>query len=66
MKKRLYKLMNNSVYGKFMEHLRNRIDVRLVNNKKDYLKWTLKPSTISQKVFHNDLVTIFKSKAKLL
>ena len=41
MEKRLYKLMNNSVYGKFMEHLRNRIDERLVNNKKDYLKWTL-------------------------
>ena len=32
--------MNNVVYGKTMENVRNGIDVRLVSNKKDYLKWT--------------------------
>ena len=32
--------MNNSVYGRTMENLRNRIDVRLVSNKKYNLKWT--------------------------
>ena len=58
--------MNNSVYGKTMENLRNRLDVRLVSNKKDYLKWTSKPSYMSQKVFENDLVVICKNKGTLI
>ena len=32
--------MNNAVYDKAMENLKNRVDVRVVNNVKDYLKWT--------------------------
>ena len=48
-----------------MENLRNRIDVRLVSNKKDCLKWISKPSYISQQIFDNDLVGIHKSKVTL-
>ena len=36
--KALYKLMNNAVYRKTTEKLRNRIDVKLLTNIKDYLK----------------------------
>ena len=32
--KALYKLMSNAVYGKIMANVKNRIDVRLLNNKK--------------------------------
>ena len=39
-----------------MENLRNRIDVKLVSNKKDYLKWTFKPAYMSHKTFDKDLV----------
>ena len=33
--KKTFKLMINSIYGKTMENLRKRINVRLVNNAKD-------------------------------
>ena len=55
-----YKLMSNALYGKITKKIRNRIDVRLVSNKKDYLKWIPKPSYMSQKIIENDLVVILK------
>ena len=36
--------MKNAVYCRTMENLRNKNNVRLASNKKDYLKWTSKPS----------------------
>ena len=38
--KDFFKLMINSVYEKTMANLRKRINVRLVNNAKDFLKYT--------------------------
>ena len=57
--------MNNTIYRKTIENLRNRIDVKLVNNEKDYLQCTSKPSYISHKIFSNNLVAIRKSKLAL-
>ena len=42
--------MSNAVYRKTMENSRNIIDVKLVSNKKDYLKWTSNPSYMSHKI----------------
>ena len=44
--------MINSVYGKTMENLRKRINVRFVNNKKDFLKYTSKPTYVTHKLFN--------------
>ena len=45
LKKTIFKLMINSVYDKIMEKLRKRINARLVNNEKDYLKHVNKQLT---------------------
>ena len=58
--KALYKLINNTIYGEKMENLRNGINVKLLNNEKDYLKYTAKPSYVSHKIFGNNLVAIRK------
>ena len=47
-----------------MEKLKNRFEIRLVCNTKDYLKWTSKPSYMSQKIFDNDLVEIREKKKR--
>ena len=54
--------MNNAIYGKTVKNLRNRIDVKLVNNEKDYLKYASKPSYMSHKIFDNNLVVIRERK----
>ena len=57
--------MNNIAYGKAMENVRNRIDVKLVSNKKDYSKWISKRSYKSHKIFDNNLVAI-ENKVELI
>ena len=48
-----------------MENLRNTIDVKLVNNEKDYLKCTLKSGSMPHKMFDNNLIVINKVKLAL-
>ena len=60
-----FKLMNNAVYGKTMENLRKRVDVRLVTDEKKLLKLTSKPSYISNKIFNENLVAVHKIKERL-
>ena len=52
----LCKLMINTIRGKTKENVRNRIDVRVANNKKVYSKWTSKPNYMPHKIFDNNLV----------
>ena len=57
--------MINSVYDKAMENLRKRINVRIVNNEKDYLKHVNKPTFISQKIFDKNFAAIYEIKPVL-
>ena len=62
--KSFFKLMINSVFGKTMENLRKRINVRLIN--KDYVKCVSKPTFVSQKIYSKNFVAIHKIKPVLV
>jgi len=45
-----FKLMNNSVFGKTMENLQKRVDVRLVSDQNKLAKLVSKPTFVSSKI----------------
>ena len=57
--KDLYKLMNNSVFGKTMENLRKRVDVKLVRlHVEDKLRRLIaSPAFARANIFDDDLAT---------
>ena len=63
--KDFFKLMINSVQGKIMENSRKRISVRLVNNEKDFLKYTNRPTYITHKIVGKDYAAIHEIKPVL-
>ena len=64
--KDFFKLMNNSVFGKTMENIRNRVDVRLVTNEKQARKYISKPNYWNHTIFCETLVAIHMKKIKLV
>ena len=64
--KDFFKLMVNSVYGKTMENLRKRANVRFVNNKKDFLKYTSRPTYVNHKLFNKSFAATHKVKPVLI
>ena len=64
--KDFYKLMNNSVFGKTMENIRNRVDVKLVNTKEKLRKLAAKPNLKSPpKIFSENLASVHIKKTSL-
>ena len=64
--KDFFKLMINSIYGKTMENLRKRISVRSLNNKKNFLKFTSKPTYVTHKLFNKNFAAIHEIKQVLV
>ena len=63
--KDFYKLMNNSVFGKTMENIRNRVDVKLVNNIEKLKKLAAKPNFKIPKIFSENLIAVHMKKTSL-
>ena len=63
--KDFFKLMNNSVFGKTMENIRNRVNIKLVNKGEQFKKLTAKPNYESCKIFNENLVSVHMKKTSL-
>ena len=63
--KDFFKLMNNSVFGKTMENVRKRVDVKLITDEKKLSKMSSKPTYVSSKIFNENLVAVHKIKESL-
>ena len=62
--KDFFKLMNNSVFGKTMENIRNRVDVKLVSDRKVAEKLSAKPNFRHCTIFNENLVALHMKKNK--
>ena len=64
--KDFFKLMNNAVFGKTMENIRNRVNVKLVNNEEKARKLIAKPNYRSCKIFSENLISVHMKKTSLV
>jgi hypothetical protein len=63
--KDFFKLMNNSVFGKTIENIEKRVDVRLVTSEREALKLSAQPNYHSCTIFDENLVAVHMRKTKL-
>ena len=63
--KDFFKLMNNSVFGKTMEIIRNQKDMTLVTSDKKYLKYVMKPNFKDGHPFSKHLFAVEMGKTKI-
>lgn len=64
--KDLFKLLNNAVFGKTMENLRNRCVIDLITEEKRAKKLVASPSFRSFKIIAENLVSVERTKTSLL
>ncbi|XP_054267190.1 uncharacterized protein LOC128989333 [Macrosteles quadrilineatus] len=64
--KDFFKLMNNAVFGKTMENIRNRVNIRLATKEKQVDKWLAQPNFKRRTIFTDQLAAVHMSKTKLV
>ena len=63
--KDFFKLMNNAVFGKTMENIRNRVNIKLVNMGEKFKKLVAKPNYKDRIIFNENLVSVHMKKTSL-
>ena len=63
--KDFFKLMNNSVFGKTMENIENRVDIRLASTAKQALKLSKKTNFERRTIFDENLIAVHMKRTKL-
>ena len=63
--KDFFKLMDNSVFGKAMENIRNRRDIKLVTTKEKLIKYAREPNVMNMKCFSEDLLAVAMRKTEI-
>ena len=63
--KDFFKLMNNTVFGKTMENIRNHKDINLVTSDKKYLKYVMKPNFKDGHPFSKHLLAVEMGKGEI-
>ena len=64
--KNFFKLMNNSVFGKTLENVRQRQNIKLITDETKLNKYVKKPGYISSKIFNENLMAVHNVKEKLV
>ena len=57
--------MNNSVFGKAMENIKNRVNIELVSSEAKARKFISEPKYEDRKIFSENLIAIHVKKKKL-
>ena len=60
-----FKLMYNSVFGKMLDNIINRVDIRLISSDKTALKLASQPNYVSCTIFNENLIAVNMQRTKL-
>ena len=63
--KDFFKLMNNAVFGKTMENIENRVDIKFATDRKRALKYSAKPNFNRAVVFDENLIALHMNKTQV-
>ena len=64
--KDFFKLMNNSIFGKTMENVTNRVDIQLVSREEKSVKLFSKTNFDKRTIFSEDLIAVHMHKKKVV